>query len=367
MAPLPVPLRRQVRWMLGVLTSLAIVAGTAVFLQTTEPERDERVILFPTVATSTASGFRLPIHGWLFEPERRDVVRGAIIEELRESLELEPGTREAKRFERRARLFLVDDEQGEWVSVEVGSKRVELGPTDDAGHFQGAVELGSKAVNAIRRGRWLTIRAPAAGEHGGASGRVLIPPPGKLAVVSDIDDTVKVTEVEDPKAVLANTFLEPFRAVPGMARAYQRWRQHGATFHFVSGSPWQLYEPLERFLRARGFPRGTFHLRRFRPQGAEALQLFKSPEETKQPAIERLLEALPRRRFILVGDSTERDPEIYGALARSHPERIAHVFIRNVGGAVAHAARYREAFHDVDPGRWTLFDEPRALVEIPVE
>jgi phosphatidate phosphatase APP1 len=80
-----------------------------------------------------------------------------------------------------------------------------------------------------------------------------------IIVISDIDDTIKITQVHDRKATLRNTFLEPFRPVPGMADLYNSWAQKtGAQFCYVSASPWQLYSPLADFIRSNGFPAGVF-------------------------------------------------------------------------------------------------------------
>jgi phosphatidate phosphatase APP1 len=64
----------------------------------------------------------------------------------------------------------------------------------------------------------------------------------------------------------------------------------------------------------------------------------------------------PKRRFILVGDSGEKDPEIYGALARSQPGRIVGIFIRDVTGDAA--ARYEAAFRGVPRETWAVFKDP---------
>ena len=44
-----------------------------------------------------------------------------------------------------------------------------------------------------------------------------------MTVISDIDDTIKITQVRDRRAALRNTFLEPFAPVPGMAKVYSGW------------------------------------------------------------------------------------------------------------------------------------------------
>jgi Uncharacterized conserved protein (DUF2183) len=81
-------------------------------------------------------------------------------------------------------------------------------------------------------------------------------------VISDIDDTIKITEIPAGfKVVVINTFFRDFVAAPEMAKMYQGF--NGASFHYVSGGPWQLYGPLSEFLFSEkaGFPEGTFHMK----------------------------------------------------------------------------------------------------------
>jgi phosphatidate phosphatase APP1 len=181
------------------------------------------------------------------------------------------------------------------------------------------------------------------------------------SVICDIDDTIKDSQVSDKRALLRNTFLNEFRTVRGMPELYRRFAAEGAAFHFVSSSPWQLYPPLEAFSHAAGFPEASLELRRVHLKGLGALELVSDPMKTKSPAIESLLAAYPSRRFCLIGDSGEEDPEVYGESARRHPEQVACIFIRNVTHDTGDAARYRAAFRGVDPGRWHLFTEPEQL------
>jgi phosphatidate phosphatase APP1 len=48
-------------------------------------------------------------------------------------------------------------------------------------------------------------------------------------------------------------------------------------------------------------------------------------------------------------------------MARRHPGQVACILIRNVSRDSADSARYRAAFHGVDPGHWHLFNEPEEL------
>ena len=98
-----------------------------------------------------------------------------------------------------------------------------------------------------------------------AAAELLLIPPTGLSIISDIDDTVKLSDVLNKRELLRNTFLREFVPVEGMAELYRHWgEEHEAVFHYVSASPWQLQPELEGFLRNSGFPPATFHLKSVR-------------------------------------------------------------------------------------------------------
>ena len=143
-----------------------------------------------------------------------------------------------------------------------------------------------------------------------------------------------------------------FRDVPGMGRAYGRW---AAAFHYVSSSLWQLFPALSDFMARKGFPPGAFHLKTFRPKDQTFFDLFTAPEDSKIPTIEAILRAYPGRKFVLVGDSGEKDPEIYGTIAKRHRGQVVHVFIRNVSPQDDQEERFAAAFRGVPERKWTVF------------
>jgi len=158
-------------------------------------------------------------------------------------------------------------------------------------------------------------------------------PPVGVSIVSDIDDTVKLTNVPNRDDMIRNTFMRDFQAVPGMSKLYQGWAEQGAAFHYVSSSPWQLAPEIAQLFALSGLPGGSFHLRHFDIRNQQFFKyIFTSSVKAKPRAIKRLLTTFPQRKFVLVGDSGEKDPEIYARLMREHPSQIAHVLIREVPG-----------------------------------
>src|SRR5690606_9535554 len=61
-------------------------------------------------------------------------------------------------------------------------------------------------------------------------------------------------------------------------------------------------------------------------------------EAHKLAHIERILAAYPRLPFILIGDSGQRDPEIYCRVVDAFPGRICAVYIRDVLSSSAREA-----------------------------
>jgi len=268
-------------------------------------------------------------------------------------------------FESRVRLFLVDNERGKRVGVRIADQTHVMEASGPNGHFTGTLTLPAAVVEKFADRGQLNIKAvTGSGDNRDFSGVVHLIRPEGVSVISDIDDTIKVSQVTDKKQLMANTFTRPFRAVDGMAEKYADWAEAGASFHYVSSSPWQLYPPLERMTREAGFPEATFELKQFRLKDSSLMKLFADPLETKRQVIEPILERYPRRKFILVGDSGEKDPEVYAHIARKYPEQVSRIYIRDVTGEAADSARYKEAFKDIPSEKWMIFSDP-ASVTLP--
>jgi phosphatidate phosphatase APP1 len=183
-------------------------------------------------------------------------------------------------------------------------------------------------------------------------------------VISDIDDTVKVTNVANRRELLANTLFREFRAVTGMPEIYREWQAHGAAFHYVSASPWQLAACLERFLGESGIPGGSMHLKLFRLKDSTPLGRLPSRKRSKRRVIEQIMADFPHRRFLLVGDSGERDADVYAAIARRRPSQVCGVAIRRVPGHAPPATidrRLDRLARRLPRGLLQVFTDPDAI------
>jgi hypothetical protein len=352
-------------------SSSASKSQEARLVATSDIKKDEDVVFYPTYAYQAGgeAGWAVTIHGSIFEPELGSLKRTVALELLCTSLGLPRQQAENETFRQRARAFLVDNERGKNVSIRLGDKLYGVGTSEANGHFSATLRFAAAEADRLCRGAadregWLGFRAVTRrGDDRNFAGRVQWIGPEGCSVISDIDDTIKISNVQDREALLANTFLREFRPVPEMAALYGKWADAGAVFHYVSASPWQLHEPLAEFCRAEGFPAGTFHMKLFRVKDSSALSFFGSQEGYKTKIIEKILADFPGRNFTLLGDSGEKDPEVYAAAARKHPEQVQHVFIRNVGGSGSEPARFQKAFEAIPASRWKVFEKPDELPE----
>jgi len=173
----------------------------------------------------------------------------------------------------------------------------------------------------------------------------VVPPEAPFLLVSDLDDTLAVTNATSVRGVLHSTFAEDAEtqpAVGGMAAFYRCLLEgHAAPppVAVVSGSPVQLAARVERFLAKNGFPPAALFLRNLGPRTLSGY---------KEPVLAELAERFSQP-FVLVGDSGERDPEIYAAFARANPGRVLATYVRQATANPGAAARFDELQLFTDP------------------
>lgn len=171
-----------------------------------------------------------------------------------------------------------------------------------------------------------------------ADGGLLTPQPvlqvgasARFGVISDIDDTILHSGVTDWKTAAQLTFLHNARTrkpLAGVAALYRALQGTHNPIFYVSSSPWNLYDLLEDFMELNGIPLGPIHLRDL---GTDAGKFIKSAGHGHK--LERaihLIERFPQLRWVLLGDSGQADAELYAEAARTYPQRIAAIYIRDV-------------------------------------
>lgn len=170
-----------------------------------------------------------------------------------------------------------------------------------------------------------------------AIGEAQIPSPAcDIGIISDVDDTVIRTEATSALTMLRLTLFHnahsrtPFAGVSAFYRALQvgASRQEMRPFFYVSSSPWNLYDLLVDIFDLQDLPAGTFFLRDL---GFDESKFVKSKHDAHKLAeIERVMTVYPDMQFVLIGDSGQRDPEIYQQVVADFPGRVKVIYIRDV-------------------------------------
>lgn len=148
----------------------------------------------------------------------------------------------------------------------------------------------------------------------------------KTLLISDMDDTLKVANVQNILAAALHAFDDRTRFV-GMAELYQDLAKYSQVeIAYVSRAPEFLLKGTHlRFLQNGGFPEGFYTGRK-----NEDLSGDIRGDGFKPAAIMALVQEVRPSKVILVGDNGERDPAVYDLVARELRSQgiEVHQFIR---------------------------------------
>ncbi len=343
----------------------------------------QQIILFPAIGRQVDGGaaWKIDVSGAVLEPGKIPFPKRMMLPLLRRAMRAPIDAFDSEIFKTRIEAFAATASRGRQIAIRVGGA-MHLLPrkTTRSGLFEGAVYVPAGDTSVDPRG-CLNFKVVAAGKNNGrvaateCAGRAHLLPPDGVSVISDIDDTIKHSGVTNRRALLQNTFLREFQPFLGMAELYRQWVHQGATVHYVSSSPWQLYTPLatlcgDASAHEGKFPDGTFHLRYFRLTDHMLRRFMFKRLRGKAKVIHKIVKSFPQRKFILVGDSGEHDPEIYADLARRYPEQVSRVFIRDLAERPIQPARRKRLEKRLADGVLSTFqssqDLPRDLPVTPL-
>ena len=153
---------------------------------------DEEVLIFPSAAYQQGNFWIVPIRGWIFEPEKTDVLRRAFMRMLMKAVGVRSKSVGGQFFRKRMSWFLVDNERGKKIPIELlGHHSISERSRSD-GHFRGLLKIPKKQITsesafAIAHTKKHDLRS--------FGGTIHFVPPTGVSVISDIDDTIKTTHV----------------------------------------------------------------------------------------------------------------------------------------------------------------------------
>lgn len=221
------------------------------------------------------------------------------------------------------------------LSVIIGSHEKSFEPfvqnviTDSNGHFDICVKVPYKpSVVQVKTSTDDTIFS--------FQDIMLVPNEG-IGLISDIDDTVKMTGViGDKRELLSTLLLKEVSSwkIPSVISWYDDLsKEQSISFHYVSNSPWQLFGTIKQYFTESKLPPGSVHLKQY--TGNIISALMEPSSSRKKKTLSRIIDDFELKKFICVGDSGEHDLEAYVDLANKYPNRIAAIYIRYVENSLS--------------------------------
>ena len=253
--------------------------------------------------------------------------------------------------------FISHEEEGVTVTLEVdGADGLLLSHqaiSDAEGYVHFDVELAPQ-WDLPDHPAWEVVRLSWQNGDGPQEVKAHVLAPGadsKLAVISDIDDTIIETGITGGIGSVAKNWDRVFaqmpsgrEIVPGADTFYgelgggsnaghrkcakEQLPASMRPFFYISSSPWNLFSYLVAFQRMRHLPLGPLKLRDW---GLNRKTLGKSSHGShKDAAIAGILDMYPDMQFAMIGDDTQGDLPAFAHAVTTHPGRIAAVFLRTV-------------------------------------
>ena len=231
-----------------------------------------------------------------------------------------------------------DPVAGARVAVSAGGTQSEM-VADNEGFFRGWIDLRSIPSEEPWREVELRLVAPLREHQPDVRAKAPLRLPEASAtfgVISDLDDTVIQSRISNFLQAVRTVMLGNARTrlpFPGVAAFYQALQRGGDgsrhnPIFYVSSSPWNIYDIIADFMDLQNIPVGPILLRDW---DIELSAL--SPNRLrghKEPLIREILDLYPGLPFVLIGDNSQKDPEIYRSILDDYPGRILAIYIRNI-------------------------------------
>ncbi|HSN62485.1 MAG TPA: phosphatase domain-containing protein [Ferruginibacter sp.] len=234
------------------------------------------------------------------------------------------------------KIFFVNPMPGVRVRLLCGNQQVETVTS-----FDGFFKFEWQSATEIEAG-WHPVLVQMLNNRGEISatgeGKFFVPHSTQYAFISDIDDTVLISH----SATIFKRLRVMFTKNPRSRKAFADVVKHyhllsiahtepsvPNPFFYVSSSEWNLYDDLKEFFRHNGLPEGVYLLNEIK----KWYQLFKTGKTKhhgKLIRVARIMDAFPLQQFVLLGDNSQSDPEIYVSIAKKYPGKIYAIYIRNI-------------------------------------
>ncbi|KKY14585.1 putative protein of unknown function DUF2183 [Phaeomoniella chlamydospora] len=186
-----------------------------------------------------------------------------------------------------------------------------------------------------------------------------------LTIISDIDDILRITKIYEPKEGLLNSFARPFTQWRNMPDIYRNWSESISTmhFHYLTTTPEQVTRNYMDFIY-KTYPGGSFDTRPLNFSDASATLSI------RKFLLQKIFQTFPKRKFILVGDTTNSDVmKDYPLMATEFPGQVQCIFLRNTS-ATDSGDKFpydTSGFEDLDQEMYMFFKIPDDLANLDIE
>lgn len=169
--------------------------------------------------------------------------------------------------------------------------------------------------------------------------KLIVPNARERSFISDIDDTFLISHSSSLRKrlyVLLTENAHSRSSFENVVEHYQLLNGNNTgdpnhhSFFYVSSSEWNLFEYISDFITENDLPAGVMLLNRMKTFS----QLFKTGQNNhhgKFRRIEKILKMYPAQKFVLLGDDTQQDMNIYTEIVKHYPHQIFKVYLRQVG------------------------------------
>ncbi|WP_439583916.1 App1 family protein [Dyadobacter bucti] len=166
-----------------------------------------------------------------------------------------------------------------------------------------------------------------------------LPFKSSYGIISDIDDTFLVSHSRRSFRklfVLLAKNVQARKPFADVVKHYQllsfasRTHPHKDSniFFYVSSSEWNLYDMIVRFAELNGLPKAVLKLKKIKSGLDDFVMTGSGSHDHKLRKIHNILKFYPELQFILLGDDSQKDPDIYEEVCREFPKNIRAVYIR---------------------------------------
>ncbi|KAF5337653.1 hypothetical protein D9758_013013 [Tetrapyrgos nigripes] len=235
---------------------------------------------------------------------------------------------------------------------------------EDLGETTSLASFGTCAAPATNGGAEITLTVNGSDF---SSARIFPSGPDGFGVISDIDDTVKISHSLDTLQLVQATLFDEPAPIPGMPEVYASLARslNSPQFIYVSGSPYQLYPFLRDFIDTTfSASNGPLFLTNVTVTDLNVLFQTLTADDGnatlvyKIGQLTRIHEMYPGKSFLTVGDSTQQDPETYATIYNTFGgDFVRCIWIHLVEGADNSDERFKTAFEGVPQERIRLYTD----------